>query len=116
MIWTAFTRARPADSWRSFDLILLARAADLEVDIRRQKKAINEEGYVVVNNRGTQIENPRIRTWDTMVRQQLAVIRSLSLNQTASDPRTLNRQGKEDEKAVELIKGEGAKSLLARPN
>jgi len=39
--------------------------------------------------------NPLVSVIDSMQRQQLALIRSLSLNQTAQDPRTLNGQGVE---------------------
>jgi hypothetical protein len=37
--------------------------------------------------------NPFLTVIDSLQRQQLALIRSLSLNQTAQDPRTLNGQG-----------------------
>ena len=49
---------------------------------------------MVENKRGTSIPNPLLSVIDTLERRQLAVIRSMSLNQTASDPRTINRSAK----------------------
>ena len=48
-------------------------------------------------------------------RRQLAVIRSMSLNQTASDPRTLNGFAKLETKARSAIAKVGADDLIARP-
>jgi hypothetical protein len=40
---------------------------------------------------------------DSIQRQQLALIRSLSLNQQAQDPRTLNGQGTEQTKLRKAV-------------
>jgi len=48
-------------------------------------------------------------------RRQLAVIRSMSLNQTASDPRTLNGLAKLETKARSAIAKVGVDDLTARP-
>jgi hypothetical protein len=52
---------------------------------------------------------------DTLERRQLAVIRSMSLNQTASDPWTLNGFAKLETKARSVIAEVGAGHLIARP-
>jgi len=94
VIWEQFTRARAREDWRDLDLILLAKVVRMEGDIRTYQDILEVEGVVLQNNRGTQIANPMLGIIDTIERRQLAVIRSMSLNQTASDPRTLNGSAK----------------------
>ena len=45
---------------------------------------------MIENRRGTPIPNSLPAVIDVLKRRQLAVIRSMSLNQTASDPRTID--------------------------
>ncbi len=98
IIWGQFTRARAREGWRDFDLLLVAKAVRLEADIRKHQQSLDRTGIIVKNDRGTPIPNPLISIVDSLQRQQLAIIRSLSLNQTAQDPRTLNGQGVEQGK------------------
>ena len=55
---------------------------------------------MIENKRGTPIPNPFLSVIDTLERRQLAVIRSMSLNQTASDPRTINGSEKVEGEAI----------------
>jgi hypothetical protein len=73
IIWHQFTRARARSDWRDMDLILFTKIVKMEADIR-----------------AAPIPSPLLSVIDTLERWQLAVIRSMSLNQTASDSRTLN--------------------------
>jgi hypothetical protein len=93
-IWEQFTSTRSPDSWRDFDLVLLAKTVKIEARIRKHQKELDAMGSIIENQRGTPIENPLFRIIDTLTRQQMAVIRSMSLNQTKSDPRVLNATGK----------------------
>ena len=62
----------------------------MEADIRAAKVELDAASILVENKRGTQIPNLLIFVIDTFEWRQLAVIRSMSLNQTASDSRNLN--------------------------
>ena len=93
VIWKQFTHARAREGWRDFDLLIVAKAVRLEADIRKYQMQLDRSGAVIKNDRGTPIVNPFLTVIDSLQRQQLALIRSLSLNQTAQDPRTLNGQG-----------------------
>jgi hypothetical protein len=95
VIWRQFTRARARDGWRDFDLLIVAKAVRLEADIRKHQMTLDAQGVTFVNDRGTVVMNPMLTVIDSLQRQQLALIRSLSLNQQAQDPRTLNGMGKE---------------------
>ena len=67
------------------------------------------------NKRGTQIPNPMISIIDTLERRQLAVIRSMSSNQTAPDQRTLNGTAKVESEARAALKDVGVVGLIAQP-
>ncbi|MCO4817612.1 MAG: hypothetical protein KC465_10690 [Planktomarina temperata] len=84
VIWGQFTRARAREDWRDMDLILLAKVVRMEADIRQHPAAVEEQGVIIENQRGTPIPNPLLAIIDTVERRQLAVIRSMSLNQQAS--------------------------------
>lgn len=115
VIWNQFVKTRSAEAWRDFDLVLLAKVVKLEADIRRYSEMLDKSGVLIKNKRETLIENPIIRVVDTLQRQQLAIIRSMSLNQTGSDPRTLNATGDKDRNAKEVIRKYGIESLIAMP-
>ena len=70
---------------------------------------------MVENKRGTQIPNPLISVIDTLERRQLAVIRSMSLNQTAHHPRTINGTAKVESEARAALKDVGVAGLIAQP-
>ena len=115
VIWDQFTRARAREDWRDMDLLLLAKVVRMEADIRRHQTSIENEGWIVENARGTQIPNPFISIIDTIERRQMAIIRSMSLNQTASDPRTLNATGKavgKNKSVIDMLTDDG---LIAMP-
>lgn len=110
VIWRQFTRVRARDDWRDFDLLLVAKAVRIEADIRKHQMTLDGMGPMLENNRGTPVANPLVSVIDSLQRQQLAIIRSLSLAQTATDPRTKNANGaalqrfrKENEQLDELI-------------
>jgi hypothetical protein len=94
IIWHQFTRARARSDWRDMDLNLLAKIVKMEADIRAAQIELDAMGMMIDNKRGTPIPNPFLSVIDTLERRQLAVIRSMSLNQTASDPRTINGTAK----------------------
>ena len=95
VIWGQFTRARTREGWRDFDLLIVAKSVRLEADIRKYQGLLDRSGPIIVNERGTKVPHPFFAIIDNLQRQQLALIRSLSLNQQTQDPRTLNGQGQE---------------------
>ena len=74
--------ARAKEDWRDMDLILLAKIVKMEADIRAAQVELYAASMMVENKRGTQIPNPLISVIDTLERRQLAMIRSMLLNQT----------------------------------
>ena len=115
LIWSQFTRARAKEDWRDMDLILLAKIVKMEADIRAAQVELDDMGMMIENKRGTPIPNPFLSVIDTLERRQLAVIRSMSLNQTASDPRTINGTAKVEANARASLKDVGVAGLIAQP-
>ena len=115
LIWSQFTRARAKEDWRDMDLILLAKIVKMEADIRAAQVELDQMGMMIENKRGTPIPNPFLSVIDTLERRQLAVIRSMSLNQTASDPRTINGTAKVEANARATLKDVGVAGLIAQP-
>ena len=116
VIWDQFTRARAREDWRDMDLLLLAKVVRMEADIRSHQTLLEQQGVIVENQRGTQIPNPLLAIIDTIERRQLAVIRSMSLNQQASDPRTINGNAKNVSNARSAIADNLDDGLIALPN
>jgi len=98
------------------DLLLMAKVVRMEADIRKHQSDVDVQGWIVENQRGTQIPNPLIAIIDTIERRQLAVVRSMSLNQQASDPRTLNASAKNIKSARSAIDDASEGGLIALPN
>ena len=72
-------------------------------------------GIMVENKHGTQIPNLRISVIDTLELRQLAVIRSMSLSQTANGRRTINGSTKVESEAIASLKNVGLGVLIAQP-
>jgi len=89
----------------------------MEVDIRAAQIELDAMGMMVENKRGAPTPNPFLSVIDTLERRQLAVIRSMSLNQTASDPRSINGTAKVEGEgeARAVLRGVGVEGLIARP-
>ena len=76
---------------------------------------LNAVGMIVENMRDTQMPNQLISVIDTLERRQLSVIRSMSLNQTAHDRRTINGTAKVESEARAAFKDIGVAGLIAQP-
>ena len=115
IIWHQFTHARARSDWRDMDLILLAKIVKMEADIRAAQIELDAMGMMIENKRGTPIPNPFLSVIDTLEPRQLAVIRSMRLNQTASDPRTINGSEKVEDDARATLRNVGVEGLIAQP-
>jgi hypothetical protein len=115
-LWATYTAARSRVDWLPHDLIMVAKLVQTEMDIREARRALKIEGMVIENGRGTMVENAWLRVYDTLARQQLAIIRSLSMNSTSSEKAIIQRSAKEDQKAVKTLEEQGVESLLAQPH
>ena len=82
--WEAIMRARSRDEWTESDLVTAAQLARCQRDIEAESAALESEGSVVTNARGTQIMNPRHTVLQQLSQRQLALMRSLSIAGSAA--------------------------------
>ena len=87
----------------------------MEADIRAAQIELDAMGMMVENKRGTPISNSLLSVIDVLKRRQLAVIRSMSLNQTAFDPRTINGSAQVEGEARAALRDVGVEGLIAQP-
>ena len=97
------------------DLILLAKIVKMEAVIRAAQVELDAAGMMVENKRGTQIPNSLISVINTLERRQKAVIRSMSLNQTAHDLSNITGTAKVESEARAALKDVGVAGLIAQP-
>jgi len=87
--WAGIIRARSRDEWIEVDLVIGAQLAQCQADIDAQAKLLREEGSVVVNERGTQVMNPRHSVVEALARREMAIMRTLRFGgKPAGDPRS----------------------------
>ena len=85
--WEAIMRARTRDEWTDADLIAAAQLARCQREIERESEALEIEGSVIENQRGTQIMNPRHSVLEQLSRRQLALMRSLRISGSSTGER-----------------------------
>ena len=105
---------RSKEDWRDMELILLAKIVKMEAVIRAAQVELDAAGMMVENKRGTQIPNSLISVINTLERRQKAVIRSMSLNQTAHDLSNVNGTAKVESEARAALKDVGVAGLIAQ--
>jgi hypothetical protein len=115
VIWDQFTRARAREDWRDMDLLLLAKVVRMEADIRRHQETLDRTGVLIKNKRETMVANPLLSVIDMLERRQLAVIRSMSLNQMHADPRTINGSAQNANSARTIMAAFEEENLIAMP-
>lgn len=115
VIWDQFSRARAREDWRDMDLLLLAKVVRMEADIRRHQETLDRTGVLIKNKRETLVANPLLAVIDTLERRQLAVIRSMSLNQMHADPRTINATARTAVDARNVMASFEEDDLIAMP-
>lgn len=82
--WVAVVSARARDSWNTSDLENAANLARCKSDIERIQGEIDDEGDIVVNDRGTQIINPKHTLLETLTRRAMALSRMLHVHAEAT--------------------------------
>ena len=110
-VWCQMISIR--EEWRNFDLILMVKVVKLEVKIKDWWEQMEKVGPMIPNPRGTLVENPILRSIDTLQRQQLSIITKMQL-MTVADPRTMNKEAQK--KDLDTIKNGDVLRLLARPD
>lgn len=92
--WRAIVRARARDEWNDNELQVAAQLARTREKIERLEKVLDHQGEILVNERGTPIKNPLFSVLEDLTRRQMALMRSLQVNATASAGQAKDNQRK----------------------
>lgn len=82
--WSAIVRARANDTWTEIDLVHAANLARTQHDIEENQKLLDQEGFTLINERGTVVANPRHSILETLSRRAVALSRSLQVHAHAT--------------------------------
>lgn len=86
--WIGVVRARARDEWQDVDLVVAAQLAQCQADIAEEDAQLRIEGRVVMNERKTQIMNPRTTVLEQLARREMALMRTLRMGgRVAGDAR-----------------------------
>jgi hypothetical protein len=108
--WHGIVRARARSEWTDSDLVVAAQLARCQSDIEKESILMDQEGTVVVNDKGTSVVNPRVSVLEQFARREMALMRTLRMaGRVAGDPdKQAGRQNilRQAEKAREMVEDE----------
>ena len=112
--WVNVVRARARDEWTEADLVVAAQLARCLHDIEKEQTVLDQEGTVVVNDKGTQIVNPRVSVLEQFARREMALMRTLRMGGYTPDKQTANlNAARKTERVSRNVKAELENELLA---
>ena len=82
--WLSIVNARARENWTVTDLENAANLARCKADVERLQAEITAEGDIIVNQRGTQIVNPKHNLLETLTRRSMALSRMLHVHAEAT--------------------------------
>lgn len=86
--WPGVVCARARDDWTEVDLVVAAQLAKCQADMAEEDAALDLEGKVIKNDRGTPVMNPRTAVMEQLARREMALMRALRIGGRAGgDPR-----------------------------
>lgn len=86
--WPGIYKAKSVDEWTDAHLVVGAQLARTMADLEKQQEALDAEGAVLENARGTMVMNPRVTVLEGLARREMALMRALGLTGKANvDPR-----------------------------
>lgn len=114
-VFDLVAKSRATLDWSDNDLILVCEYAQLTVHLQEARVALRTEGDVVYNQRGTPVANPMFAVCDSLLRQQLSLVRILGIagGMSGADKETMNNRANKQKDAE---KQKGKVSLLAQPD
>jgi hypothetical protein len=114
--WQAIVRARARDTWTDIDLTHAANLARTQADIEQVQRDLDLEGFTLVNDRGTTVQNPKFSILETLSRRAVLLSKSLQVHAhaTVGESREQAVRNKSESEARRVIQSEDD-DLIARP-
>ena len=90
--WWPIVRARAYDDWTGPDLEHAANLAICLYDLECERQSLREEGYVITNDRGTPIQNPRNQVIEVLSRRSVALSKLVHVHAEATSGKSRDEQ------------------------
>lgn len=87
-------RARDVTAWTQVDLHHAANLAICLADIESERRVLRHEGNVIMNARGTPVQNPRHQVIETLSRRSVALSRMLHVHPEATQGESRHQKAK----------------------
>ena len=112
--WRAIVNARARDTWNDIDLAHAANLARTQSDIETIQRELDAEGFTLVNDRGTVVQNPKFSILETLSRRAVLLSKTLQVHAhaTVGESREQVAKNKQQAKAKKLDDD----ALFARPH
>lgn len=108
VFWDGVVRARARDEWTETDLVVAGQLARCLHDIEDEQAALDIEGTVIKNDKGTPVVNPRVSVLEQFARREMALMRTLRMGgrvagaaRDEAPGRKIERQSREIRKELE---------------
>jgi hypothetical protein len=82
--WRAIVAARARDTWTDVDLAHAANLARTQADIETVQRDLGAEGFTLMNERGTTVQNPKFSILETLSRRAVLLSKSLQVHAHAT--------------------------------
>lgn len=79
VFWDGVVRARARDEWTETDLVVAGQLARCLHDIENEQAALDIEGTVIKNDKGSPVVNPRVSVLEQFARREMALMRTLRM-------------------------------------
>jgi hypothetical protein len=79
VFWEDVVCARARDEWTETDLVVAGQLARCLRDIEDEQQALDGEGTVIKNDKGTPVVNPRVSVLEQFARREMALMRTLRM-------------------------------------
>lgn len=113
--WEGIVRARAREEWTDADLVVAAQLSRCQHDIERESCTLDDEGSVLINERGTKVMNPRHAILEQLARREMALMRTLRIggSDAGGDRRDLDKARKLQREAEKARSELADEDLLA---
>ena len=112
--WRAIVNARARDTWNDIDLAHAANLARTQADIEAIQAALDAEGFTLINERGTTVQNPKFSILETLSRRAVLLSKTLQVHAHATVGESREQVAKNKQQAK--VKRLADDSLFARPH
>ena len=115
-IFDEYIDGLPMETWDAYRVRLAATAAKTQCHVQEQQNKLDEEGPIVVNDRGTQIANPRHSVLMQSMNLMQTVWRTLGLSASQrglTDKKNIGPLQEAEKEAKQAVNKAKANSLIA---